>query len=290
MIAHRAANRGRSARPAAFSAVTVRALIVVALLAGTGCGSGAFRGPAPQSRDSSTRRSTEAVGPEGSATARWGGSASGSTSSEQRDGPARVTYGYSLPEGDTAHADENGVMYSKLFTGRCAEAQAHLDHSWPWGYQSPEEVLMFQVGTSMCAGDKATAAAQFGRGERLYGWAGLATFGRNLCNIYRAYLSYRDQRPQDTVSCPGGRLVFWPGWPEHPNQELRDDPRTDAVETASPVRPGSDESATPGSISDGTEASPGESQPSTPPESGNTATTTPSTSAAETAPTPGRTP
>lgn len=217
----------RGARDGGGSARSAATRSVCAVLGGvlllSACGSGAFEGPDSRSSSSSARESSERSGADSSA--------SGSV------GPDRpVTYTYSLPEGDTSHADESSVMYSLLIGGSCADAQAHLDYSWPWGFQSPEEVLMFQVGASMCAGDVATAAAQFDRGESRYGWAGLATFGRNLCNIYRAYLSYRDQQPQDAISCPGGGLVYWPGWPD---PQPRDDPRTAAVEAESPDSPGS---------------------------------------------------
>jgi hypothetical protein len=259
----------QAAAPGSFAALV--ALIVAVLLAGTACSSGAFRGPDSRSGDTSDRESTGA--PDAT-----------DPGSQDEGGPAPVTYGYSLPEGDTSNADDNGVMYSRLAQNRCADAQAYLDQVWAGGFQSPEEVLMFQVGTSMCAGDAATAAAQFDRGERLYGWTGLAGFGRNLCNIYRAYLSYRDQRPQEDISCPGGSLEYWPGWPE---PQPRDDPRTDAVEATWPD--GAEDA--PAEPDDG-ETPPSEPVPSPPdePEGGGTPAPPTGPTEPETTPAPGSAP
>ena len=260
---------GRSARSATTRSVVV-AIGGVFLIAA--CGSGALEGPDSRSSGSSARESSERPG------------SSASAGPDQPGGP--VTYSYSLPEGDTSHADENGVMYWHLTSGNCAQAQAHLDYSWPWGFQSPEEVLMFQVGTSMCAGDVATAAAQFDRGESRYGWAGLATFGRNLCNIYRAYLSYREQEPQDAISCPGGGLVYWPGWPD---PQPRDDPRTTVVEAESPDSPGSAYTEEPPEPAPEETSSP-ETSPSLPGEPADTTEPPAGTSEPESTPAPDQAP
>lgn len=260
---------GRSARSGTTRSVVV-AIGGVFLIAA--CGSGALEGPDSRSSGSSARESSERPG------------SSASAGPDQPGGP--VTYSYSLPEGDTSRADEAGAVYDGVYSGACGAAQAHLDRTWAWGFQSPEEILMYQVAIDMCAGDEDSAAGMFDRGESRYGWAGLATFGRNLCNIYRAYLSYHEQEPQDAISCPGGGLVYWPGWPD---PQPRDDPRTAVVEAESPDSPGSAYTEEPPATAPEETSSP-ETSPSLPGEPADTTEPPAGTSEPESTPAPDQAP
>ncbi|WP_143447567.1 hypothetical protein [Kineosporia sp. R_H_3] len=132
--------------------------------------------------------------------------------------------------GDMENADDSGVLYGMLMGGRCREAQDYLDAVW-WHsfFESPEYVVLFQVGIDMCRGDRRAAADLFARGTDSYRWQGVAQV-RNLRNLVLAYTDAAGEPDpcagEDALPCWASDLAPWPPGPHLPY----DDPRTVAVE------------------------------------------------------------
>ena len=229
------------------SRVTLLVLVLL-VLAGAACGSGAVQGPADPgpadtvaSESTTTEPTTSGTRPTSSlppttppntGTTRPPTSVgrpptSGTLPPTSATSPSTTVddddeWGWGLPEGDVSPAEFERSVYKEL-RNSCVAGQAELDRKWKQ-LLSPVTVLLFQAGVYVCAGDR-------GRGRQMFelaaskGLTGISTY-ETVCKVYKAVRSVLEQIDPDTVTCPDGRLPPWP------TDKERDDPRTLQDESA----------------------------------------------------------
>ncbi|MGH3737077.1 MAG: hypothetical protein ACRDT6_15905 [Micromonosporaceae bacterium] len=172
-----------------------------------GCGSGAVDSPDDQPTDR----------------------AGGAETTETGDGGEE--FEFRLPVGETGVDAGESEVYPSIQRGECDQAQQLLDGSsddpesalWP-RFDNPRNVLLFQAGIALCAGDRDAAQGWYDQAEEL-GFA--ETDKPNICPMYQITSSVLLQREPDSFECEGGDA---PDFITNADFTKTDDPRTPANE------------------------------------------------------------
>jgi hypothetical protein len=108
--------------------------------------------------------------------------------------PPEEVFNWELPGGDLS-VDAIGDVFNTLRAGRCEEAEtdfeAFLVNDPVW---TPGQQQLYRAAIAACSGDRDTAAAHLA--------AATLTRHPGDCRLYRAVVSFVEQRPQATVVCP----------------------------------------------------------------------------------------